>query len=410
VQDGDQKVASALELALLDRKSAQQILLEAVSCNAVATAAVAADWADNEAAWSKKLQASKSSGARPPHSAIKSFHEGIRGALALAVRELGLLEMIVGVIRSWLDTFHADMGEVSCAAGNALNETKQIHEFSREASQNSAVKDRLSSWQALLQEKSCALREAAKGWATRRNVSTAMSFKGFLGDTVLNPVADAYELLVRLQHLIARAKVIANAGNATRPSDLSPSPLFVGPATSCCFHLLKKLGVSGVLNCTTDLPPPSPEVLGRIQWHRIALEDVEDQDMTAGFNEGLNIIDEIVKSGGRVLLHCHEGKSRSVSLCLAYMVTREKRPLAEALAFVKTKRSVARPNAGFLKQLIALEFETLGSNSLSLDDLPKGKPKGFICDLCGLSVGLSEEALAAHKRSKHGEEAKGTED
>merc|ERR1711964_950424 len=114
--------------------------------------------------------------------------------------------------------------------------------------------------------------------------------------------------------------------------DLSPSPLFVGPATSCCFHLLPKLGVSGILNCTTDLPPPPPEVLGSIQWHRIALEDVEDQDMTAGLDEGLAVIDNIVQGGGRVLLHCHEGKSRSVSLCLAYMVTREKRKLAEALS------------------------------------------------------------------------------
>merc|ERR1719421_860389 len=104
-----------------------------------------------------------------------------------------------------------------------------IAAFKRQASQNSEVKDRLSSWQDLLQEKSRALRQAADEWATRRNVKTAMSFKGFLGVTVLNPIADAYELLVRLQHLVARAKVMANAVNATRPSDLSPTPLFVGP-------------------------------------------------------------------------------------------------------------------------------------------------------------------------------------
>jgi hypothetical protein len=241
VQETDQKVGSMLELALLDRKSAQQVLLEAVSCNSAGVDAVTADWAPNEAAWAKKY-AKVAEDERPAHSAVKAFHEGIRSALALAVREQGLLEMIVDVIRSWLDTCISDMNEVASAASAKLNETRMLKVFHTQAAKNNDVKDRLSSWQALLQEKSCALRQAADEWATRRNVSTAMSFKGFLGDTVLNPIADAYELLVRLQHLIARAKVMANAGNATRPSDLSPTPLFVGPATSGCCHLLSKVG------------------------------------------------------------------------------------------------------------------------------------------------------------------------
>merc|ERR1712007_257290 len=100
------------------------------------------------------------------------------------------------------------------------------------------------------------------------------------------------------------------------------------------------------------------------------------------------------------------GKSRSVTICLAYMVTRDRLSLADALAAVKAKRPVARPNAGFLQQLLALELASRGSNSLTLDELPKGKPKGFICDLCGQSVGLTEDALVAHKKSKHAEEAK----
>jgi len=354
-----------------------------------------------EAAWAKKY-AKVAEDERPAHSAVK----GIRSALALAVREQGLLEMIVDVIRSWLDTCISDMNEVASAASAKLNETRMLKVFHTQAAKNNDVKDRLSSWQALLQEKSCALRQAADEWATRRNVSTAMSFKGFLGDTVLNPIADAYELLVRLQHLIARAKVMANAGNATRPSDLSPTPLFVGPATSCCFHLLRKLGVTCIVNCTKDLPPPTPEQLGSsMQWHRIAVEDTECQDMSQLMEDGFKIIDEVIKAGGRVLVHCHEGKSRSVALCLAYMVAQEQRPLADALSFIKTKRPVARPNAGFLKQLVALELDKLGSNSLSEEDLPKGKPKMIVCDICGEQVGLTEEALLAHKRSKHCEES-----
>merc|ERR1712226_1588677 len=111
------------------------------------------------------------------------------------------------------------------------------------------------------------------------------------------------------------------------------------------------------------------------KWHRLALEDTEDQDLLSCLEEGLRIIDEAVASGGKVFVHCFEGKSRSVSLCLAYIMTRERRPLAEGLAFMKSRRPPARPNLGFMKQLLALELETFGSNSMTPDMLPKGKPK-----------------------------------
>jgi len=389
VQEGDQNADCLLELMLLERKTAQQVLLEGVSCNAAAVAAIEEDWAPTEPVWVERhkarmlaevqdgLEAPGDSGATAaqPISAVKAFHEGVRSALSLALQELGLLEMMTDVISSWIDAFHTDMGEVA-ATRSGFSKTRQIKDWDRQADRNDAVKDRLTSWQALLQEKQVVLKEAADDWASRRGLKTAMSFKGFLGNSVLNPIADAYELLVRLRQLVARAKVMANASQVTRPSDLSPSPLFVGPVTGCCFHLLKKLGVTLVVNCTADLPPPPEAVLGQgLNWMRLKLQDTEDQELLSSLEEGLSAIDEAVQAGGRVFVHCHEGKSRSVSLCLAYLMTREKRPLAEAVAFVKSKRPQSRPNAGFLRQLLELELATLGSNSMTADDLPKGKPK-----------------------------------
>jgi len=297
-------------------------------------------------------------------------------ALGLAVQELGMLEMVADAIQGWLNAFQADMREVVEAGTKLpLSQTKQLQELSKVAEKQSKVKERLDSWQALLQEKSLVLKQAAEGWASRRGRKAALSFKGFLGDTVLNPVADAYELLVRIRQLVARCKVMLHAGNVTRPADLAPAPLFVGPASACCLHLLRKLGANCIINCTTDVPPPDQPALMDMQWHRIALEDTEDQDLNAGLQEGLAILEDVVGKGGRAFVHCHEGKSRSVALCLAYLVTKEKRPLAEALAFVKSKRPQARPNAGFMRQLLALELSTLGSNSLTENDLPRGKPK-----------------------------------
>ena len=65
-------------------------------------------------------------------------------------------------------------------------------------------------------------------------------------------------------------------------------------------------------------------------------------------------MDSALKAGGKVLVNCWQGASRSTTMVLAYLIKYEKLELAEALRLVKSKRDV-RPNDGFLLQLI--EFE-----------------------------------------------------
>eukprot|EP00931_Biecheleriopsis_adriatica_P072731 TRINITY_DN47146_c0_g1_i1.p1 TRINITY_DN47146_c0_g1~~TRINITY_DN47146_c0_g1_i1.p1 ORF type:complete len:680 (+),score=196.20 TRINITY_DN47146_c0_g1_i1:106-2145(+) len=379
VRDMDEKASCLLELVQLDRATCHKVLLEALSCNSAASTVLEADWAPNEAAWAERHGGRAAADAKGVMSSAKAFNEGVKSALASALQEQGLLEMLTDVVNSWLDNFKADMKEHAAKPGAKpklkLGETKELREISKEAGKNSEMQERLASWQDLLREKSKALALAADDWAGRRGLTAAFSFRGFLGDSVLNPVADAYELLVRLKQLTSRIKVLQGASCVSRPADLAPkAPLFVGGATSLCLHLLRQLGVTHILNCTQDLPAPSDEELGDLKWHRLCLADVENQDLGEALEEGLQLIDQVQSAGGKMLIHCHEGKSRSVSLCVAYLIARQQMPLADALAFVKSKRPISRPNAGFLKQLVAFELAKLGSNSLLPEELPKGKP------------------------------------
>jgi len=174
-----------------------------------------------------------------------------------------------------------------------------------------------------------------------------------------------------------------------------------GAPAASAFGLMRKLGVTCILNVTSDLTEPHEADLGSdIQWHRIPLHDLEDEDISEAVADALSIIDGIAAAGGKVLVHCHEGRSRSVSVCLAYFITRERMPLAEALSFIQVHRPEAQPNAGFLKQLMALERSTLHKCSMGVKDLPKGKPKCLSCDICGQVVGL-KTALATHMKQKH---------
>eukprot|EP00928_Gymnodinium_smaydae_P080827 TRINITY_DN64448_c0_g1_i1.p1 TRINITY_DN64448_c0_g1~~TRINITY_DN64448_c0_g1_i1.p1 ORF type:complete len:732 (-),score=56.09 TRINITY_DN64448_c0_g1_i1:94-2289(-) len=396
-EDSDCQAARVLELVLLDRASCYDVLHDILSCNSCAADLLKADWA--------ACGNGSKAGPLPSGCAVKTFHEGIRMSLGLAQKAQGLIEMVVSVVTSWLDSFRNDPVLLRLIPDLKLaTHWGDLRSIVCRASKTDAnVKSRLSFWQDLIQDKATDLLQSVEDFAGRQNIRAPFSFRGFLGPTALSPLTDAHELVERLQQLLRRLRLLTEASLATRPADLCPIPLLVGPAMSaCCLHYLRKVGVTCIINCTKDLPEPSQELLGAdMTWHRVPLADTEDQDLSSALAEALSIIDNAVTASGRVLVHCHEGRSRSVSLCLAYMVTRERRPLKDALTYVKAKRREAAPNAGFLRQLVQLEETTLGSVSLTEADLPKGKPKGIVCPQCGEVVGLAKESLVSHIALKH---------
>jgi hypothetical protein len=67
-----------------------------------------------------------------------------------------------------------------------------------------------------------------------------------------------------------------------------------------------------------------------------------------------------------VLVHCHSGMSRSVTICMAYLMWKGK-SLIEAFEMVKSTRQQASPNAGFMEQLCEWEKELTGRDWNTLD-------------------------------------------
>ncbi|KAK3440882.1 hypothetical protein EUGRSUZ_B01140 [Eucalyptus grandis] len=55
--------------------------------------------------------------------------------------------------------------------------------------------------------------------------------------------------------------------------------------------------------------------------------------------------------GGGVLVHCFVGKSRSVTIVVAYLMKKHGMSLSQALEHVKSRRPQASPNSGFMSQL-----------------------------------------------------------
>jgi len=63
---------------------------------------------------------------------------------------------------------------------------------------------------------------------------------------------------------------------------------------------------------------------------------------------GIEFIESGYNSGGTVLVHCREGKSRSASFVIGFIMKYKKLSYDDAYALVKSARSLVEPNTGFI--------------------------------------------------------------
>lgn len=73
-----------------------------------------------------------------------------------------------------------------------------------------------------------------------------------------------------------------------------------------------------------------------------------------------------------MLVHCQAGISRSATICLAYLMMKQRVRLEEAFEFVKQRRSVISPNFSFMGQLLQFESQVLATSCAAEAASPSG--------------------------------------
>ena len=83
----------------------------------------------------------------------------------------------------------------------------------------------------------------------------------------------------------------------------------------------------------------------------IPLDDDPNENILQHLQKTTEFIDKALSNGGAVFVHCAMGKSRSATLCIAYLMRKYNLTPDEALEQVREGRGVADPNPGFMEQL-----------------------------------------------------------
>jgi len=129
-------------------------------------------------------------------------------------------------------------------------------------------------------------------------------------------------------------------------------------------NLINTLGISFIINATHEMNRPLIDTKS-VEYMKIPIHDSPTTNIFYLFKPVSQLIEANTETGGKTLIHCALGKSRSASLCIAYFMTCHNLTYCEALSWVKSNRFIVNPNRGFRKQL--REYEK------SLEGGKKGK-------------------------------------
>ncbi|CAA7271144.1 unnamed protein product [Cyclocybe aegerita] len=128
--------------------------------------------------------------------------------------------------------------------------------------------------------------------------------------------------------------------------------------------LLSSYRITHILSTLPDTifrPPPSLLPMQPVRM-QIRVEDLPFAELAAHLPTTTAFIRDALASSPetRVLVHCAEGVSRSVSVVAAFLMAHYGWSPNDALNYIKSKRRVADPNFGFIQQLHEYARDSLG--------------------------------------------------
>ena len=157
------------------------------------------------------------------------------------------------------------------------------------------------------------------------------------------------ERVVSLMRLILTAKKVKED---KVPALIAPNLYLGSIGAAQSEEQIKEKGITHVLTVARGF---DIKCVDGLKYMTVEVADSPDADIRSHFPQCFEFISGAAKSGGNVLVHCFAGRSRSASVCAAYVMCHENIRLEEALSRMRLARPQINPNAGFMAQLNQLD-------------------------------------------------------
>ncbi|KAF9279812.1 dual specificity phosphatase 12 [Mortierella alpina] len=131
--------------------------------------------------------------------------------------------------------------------------------------------------------------------------------------------------------------------------EIVPGLFLSGSQPSESRAYMQEHGITHIIQVTDIRTPRFP---GEFVYKLIPVPDMDETNLIEHFADTYIFIQEAIAKGGKVLVHCQAGASRSVTVVCAYLMRTQNISAGEALNAVQALRPIAEPNDGFMRQLM----------------------------------------------------------
>eukprot|EP00801_Mesodinium_rubrum_P000752 Mrub_00752.p1 GENE.Mrub_00752~~Mrub_00752.p1 ORF type:complete len:867 (+),score=144.70 Mrub_00752:169-2601(+) len=134
-------------------------------------------------------------------------------------------------------------------------------------------------------------------------------------------------------------------------------------------ELLKQTGITHIINCSSDICENyfDPD----FKYLNYFLRDTANENIECLFYDSIDFIHHAVNvEKGRVFVHCYQGVSRSVTVCMAYNIYLHNISYQDCLISMRKTRGICNPNMGFTVQLMMF-YDRLYSEFDKIKHVPR---------------------------------------
>lgn len=150
------------------------------------------------------------------------------------------------------------------------------------------------------------------------------------------------------------------------PSLILEDWLYQGSGTQATDEkVIAQCGITHILNISTE----HHCTIDGMEYLNIQLADDGKSKISNHFVDMVKFISSAKSVGGKILVHCNLGVSRSSTATLAYMMFSNHCSLLDAFKLLRMRRPISSPNKGFLYQLADFEYYLFGEHLTDAHEL-----------------------------------------